>query len=75
MVTTPAYGAAKAGVVSLPRSLALELASDRIRVNAICPGLLWTRAWEALAALLCRDAACNVTGQAISVEGGVVGAS
>jgi NAD(P)-dependent dehydrogenase (short-subunit alcohol dehydrogenase family) len=34
----PVYSAAKAGVVSLTRSAAVELAADRIRVNAVCPG-------------------------------------
>jgi NAD(P)-dependent dehydrogenase (short-subunit alcohol dehydrogenase family) len=48
----PAYGAAKAGVVHLTRTLALALGRDDIRVNAICPGFLWTRAWEGLAALM-----------------------
>jgi NAD(P)-dependent dehydrogenase (short-subunit alcohol dehydrogenase family) len=48
-VTMPAYGAAKAAVLSLTRTLALELARSDIRVNAICPGLLYTRAWQALA--------------------------
>lgn len=45
----PAYGAAKAGVVHLTRTLAMQLAPRKIRVNCICPGLLWTRAWEMLA--------------------------
>lgn len=34
----PVYCAAKAALVMLTRSLALGLASDRIRVNAVCPG-------------------------------------
>ena len=109
----PAYGAAKAGVISLSRSLALELGPKNIRVNAICPGFLWTRAWEMLATLmkmavpeyaslephdifldqvkrgvplareqtpedigkltafLASDDARNITGQAISVDGGI----
>ena len=111
--TTPAYGAAKAGMISLTRSLALELAPQQIRVNAICPGLLWTRAWEMLANMikasspklvsatpreifldrvkklapmgaeqtpedvgqlavfLCSDLARQITGQSISVDGGI----
>jgi NAD(P)-dependent dehydrogenase (short-subunit alcohol dehydrogenase family) len=112
-VAIPAYGAAKAGVISLTRSLALELGPHNIRVNAICPGFLWTRAWEMLAMLmkvsvpqyadmeprdifleqvkrnvplgreqtpedighlavfLCSADGQNITGQAISVDGGI----
>jgi NAD(P)-dependent dehydrogenase (short-subunit alcohol dehydrogenase family) len=33
-----AYSAAKAAVINLTRAVAIELAPDRIRVNAICPG-------------------------------------
>ena len=36
------YSAAKAAVVSLSKSSAVELAADRIRVNTICPGFIAT---------------------------------
>ena len=35
-------GAAKAGVLNLTRTLALEWAADNIRVNAMCPGVVLT---------------------------------
>ncbi len=41
------YSAAKAAVVNLTRSAAVELARDRIRVNAICPGFIATPLAEA----------------------------
>lgn len=40
------YNAAKAGVIALARTLALELA-PRIRVNAVCPGYVLTPMQEA----------------------------
>ena len=35
-------GAAKAGVLNLTRTLALEWSNDKIRVNAMCPGVVLT---------------------------------
>ena len=38
----PGYGSAKAGVLSLIRNLAVRWAGDRIRVNAVVPGVIDT---------------------------------
>lgn len=45
----PQYYASKAAVLSLTQSLSTRLAPYAINVNAICPGLLWTPMWEAIA--------------------------
>jgi NAD(P)-dependent dehydrogenase (short-subunit alcohol dehydrogenase family) len=37
-----AYSAAKAAVINLTRTAALELGKDKIRVNCICPGIIST---------------------------------
>lgn len=37
-----AYGAAKAGMINLVRSMAVELASDKIRINVVAPGTIKT---------------------------------
>ena len=43
-----AYGISKAAVNSLTRTLAAELAAEKIRVNGVAPGLVRTRLSEAL---------------------------
>jgi NAD(P)-dependent dehydrogenase (short-subunit alcohol dehydrogenase family) len=43
LVPVPGYGAAKAGIVQMTKTLAAAWAKDGIRVNAVAPGLIRTR--------------------------------
>ncbi len=44
---SPAYGASKGGLIALGRSMALDHATDGIRVNTVCPGPIDTPMFRA----------------------------
>jgi len=93
------YAASKAGVTAMTKSLAKELASKGITVNAVAPGFIETDMTAALGEVfkdeakkripakrigqvedvaacvlfLASPAACYVTGQVLTVDGGMTG--
>ena len=84
------YGSAKAAVVNLTKVLAYEAGKDRIRVNAIAPGVIDTRLTEPWlrtedqradrasfypAVYLCSDEASWVSGNVMYVTGGQLATS
>ncbi len=42
------YNATKAALAVMTRCMAVDLAADNIRVNAVCPGTIWTQIVERL---------------------------
>src|SRR5581483_10154047 len=50
----PDYRVGKAALIALSKYLAVELAPNRILVNAVCPGAIWTPSWEYEAELLSK---------------------
>jgi NAD(P)-dependent dehydrogenase (short-subunit alcohol dehydrogenase family) len=42
----PAYSAAKAGLIALAKSIAVERGAQGVRANVVCPGSVRTPAWD-----------------------------
>ena len=61
------YSASKAGIIGMTKSLAKEMASRNITVNAIAPGFIETD----MTGQLDENVKKQITGQVIGVDGGM----
>ena len=65
------YSASKVAQTNMVQSLSLQLVADRITVNNVAPGVIYTdRNVEALSDLLCSEQGRYITGQSIYIDGG-----
>ena len=51
------YNTTKAAILGLTRCMAMDLAGDKIRVNSVCPGVVWTQIVECQAQAMGLDRA------------------
>ena len=51
------YNTTKAAIIGMTRCMAMDLAPDNIRVNAVCPGVVWTQIVEKQAMAMGLDRA------------------
>src|SRR6185437_11204965 len=51
------YNTTKAAIIGMTRCMAMDLAPDNIRVNAVCPGVVWTQIVEQQAKAMGLDRA------------------
>jgi NAD(P)-dependent dehydrogenase (short-subunit alcohol dehydrogenase family) len=51
------YNTTKAAIIGMTRCMAMDLAPDNIRVNAVCPGVVWTQIVEKQAIAMGLDRA------------------
>jgi NAD(P)-dependent dehydrogenase (short-subunit alcohol dehydrogenase family) len=58
----PAYVAAKHGVIGLTKTAAIEYATQNIRINAVCPGFIYTPLLEEAGMVQGTDAYNAITG-------------
>ena len=68
------YAASKAGLIGLTKSLALEVASRNITVNAVTPGLIDTEMTRAISAGAHEEWASRIPMQRLGAPGDVAGA-